>query len=154
MFSLTLLLLVVHTVVPVSSKLQCQCYNGRYEIHVHVRAPLCTNTVKSGWLFWQKVMSSQFHPNSFLAWEPFPSKEIDSRSLLCMHVIVHSSYLVIHHYLRNFLKTNVNQCSQHHKLWQRKLVEETEKTQHDGKTTIMFLQWYVRKWWYEAMHKQ
>ena len=25
---------------------------------------------KSGWLFSQKVMSSQFHPNSYLAWEP------------------------------------------------------------------------------------
>ena len=34
MFSFTLLLLAVHTVVPDSSEIQCECYNGRHEIHL------------------------------------------------------------------------------------------------------------------------
>ena len=44
-------------------------------------------TVKGGWLFWHKLMLSQFHSNPFLAWEPFPSKEIDS---MFVHVIVYA----------------------------------------------------------------
>ena len=63
MFSLTLLLLVVHTVVPVSSKLQCQCYNSRYEIHVHVRAPSCTNHYEHNGICnvcWNRLLSDSF----------------------------------------------------------------------------------------------